>query len=156
MTLTGIAEFRVRSQVLARTEHSLRAAGRDGYELFVLWTGKARGACFDVTEGHVPKQKSAKTKDGLLVTVEGDALHQLNVWLYENERVLAAQVHAHPTTAFHSDTDDTYPIVTALGGLSVVAADFCRHGLLAPSSAAFRLANTGWIGVPLSTVQVIP
>jgi hypothetical protein len=155
MTLEGVTGFRVPGRIIKRTERSLRAAGRDGYELFVLWTGRLGGTQFDVVDGHVPKQTSAKTKNGLLVTVEGEALHKLNVWLYESGQVLAAQVHAHPTVAFHSDTDDAYPIVTTLGGLSLVAADFCRHGLLAPSSAAYRLGSTGWTEAPLSIIEVV-
>lgn len=155
MSLEGIRSFRVPADIVVRTEDSLRAAGRDGYELFVLWSGHQQGERFNVLQGHVPKQTSAKTKKGLLVTVRGDALHKLNVWLYENGQLLGVQVHAHPTSAFHSDTDDTYPIVTSLGGLSLVAADFCRHGLLHRSSAAFRLTTGGWIEDSLNIVQVI-
>lgn len=154
MTLDTVARFRVPNRVLEQTEISLRAAGRDGYELFVLWSGRISGESFDVIDAHVPRQASAKTRDGLLVRVEGEALHKLNVWLYENEQMLGAQVHAHPRRAFHSETDDTYPIVTTSGGLSLVAASFCRRGLLHCSSAAYRLGDAGWEHIPLSIIEV--
>jgi hypothetical protein len=144
MTLDAVNTFRVPAQVVAETEDALRRAGGDGWELFVLWTGQQTGPEFDVHRMVVPEQKAYKTPDGLLVRVEGPALHKMNVELFERSEVLGVQVHAHPTHAFHSDTDSAYPIVTALGGLSIVAADFCRTGLLARRTAAYRLTSNGW------------
>jgi hypothetical protein len=66
------------------------------------------------------------------------------MWLFENEEMLGIQVHAHPTDAYHSSTDDTYPIMTTLGGLSIVAADFASDGLLDKHCAAYRLSKHGW------------
>jgi hypothetical protein len=143
VTLESVMQFVVPRHVAAATERQLRAAGGRGYETFVLWTGQPRGARFDVAAAHVPHQTSYKLKTGLCVRVEGAALHELNVWLFEHGQTLGAQVHAHPTDAFHSNTDDAYPIVTTLGGLSLVVPDFCREGLL-DGSAAFRLTPAGW------------
>jgi hypothetical protein len=102
----------------------------------------------------VPRQRSYKTPDGLIVRVEGEALHKLNVWLYEKRQLLGVQIHAHPSAAFHSATDDAFPIVTALGGISIVAADFCRSGLLTAQTAVYRLNASGWAEVPLKLVEV--
>jgi hypothetical protein len=77
--------------------------------------------------------------------VDGDELHKLNAWLYEANEVLAVQLHCHPTNAYHSDTDSTYPIVTTVGGASVVIPDFCRHGLLASGTRIYRLTDRGWV-----------
>lgn len=145
MSLERINALLVSSQVVEQTEASLRAAGREGYELFVLWSGVVDGERFVVRTAHVPRQTSYRTEDGLLVRVEGEALHKLNCWLYENGERLAVQVHAHPTDAFHSDTDDAFPMVTTLGGFSIVLADFAGAGLLAASTRAFRLAAGGWL-----------
>jgi hypothetical protein len=143
----GPATVEVAKQILEDSERSLRRAGRDGCELFVLWSGRRRGESFEVLAGHVPRQTSLRTKKGLLVRIEGDALHKLNTWLYEHGHTLVAQLHAHPEDAYHSETDDTYPIVTQLGGLSLVAADFCRDGLVSDSTAAYRLSEEGWVAV---------
>jgi hypothetical protein len=155
MSLEQVARFQVPAVVQEQTESSLRAAGRDGYELFVLWSGRIAGDAFRVMAGHVPRQTSAKTRDGLLVRVEGEALHKMNVWLYEHEQLLGAQIHAHPRKAFHSETDDTYPIVTTLGGLSLVAANFCSRGLRHRSSAAYRLTPNGWAETPLRCLEFV-
>ena len=71
-------------------------------------------------------------------------MHRLNVWLFENHEELAVQIHSHPTEAYHSDTDDTYPIVTMRGGLSVVVPDFARTGLRGNGVANYRLGTSGW------------
>ncbi len=146
--LEKIRIFEVDCPLVEETERALREAGDDGYEMFVLWSGGIRDDVLHVRNAHFPEQRSYKTDGGVLVRVEGAALHRLNAWLYEHGETLAAQVHAHPTDAFHSDTDDAYPIVTALGGLSVVAPDFARRGVITRGTAAYRLTPGGWTRVP--------
>jgi hypothetical protein len=144
MTLEHVKKFQVSREIVTQTESSLQDAGYEGYELFVLWSGEKSDDEFFVRNAHVPPQTSYQTEHGLLVRVDGPALHDLNVWLYQNEEMLGVQVHAHPTHAFHSETDDTYPIMTTVGGLSIVAADFARDGLVNRKMAAYRLSGTGW------------
>lgn len=148
MSLIDVRTFRVPQPILEDTGDVLRRAGDDGYELFVLWSGVIREDALHVLTPHVPKQTSYRTSDGLLVRVEGAALHKLNTWLYEAKEVLAVQLHAHAHEAFHSQTDDAYPIVTTLGGLSIVAPDFARRGVLTSGTAAFRLTERGWEELP--------
>lgn len=99
-----------------------------------------------VTFGTVvaPKQTAHKTPDGLMVTVDGHALFTINRTLYDRGEILAGQVHSHPTDAYHSSTDDHYPLVTLTGALSVVVPDFAAH---APDDidhwAWYRLVATG-------------
>ena len=154
MTLVEVDQFQVPSEVVKRTEETLRRAGSQGYEIFVLWSGRQTGRRFQVQTPHVPKQTSYRLPSGLSVRVEGQELHRLNIWLYEAGEILAVQVHAHPTEAFHSETDDTYPIVATLGGLSIVAPDFCRDGLFARGTAIYRLEPRGWIKQPNGCIEV--
>jgi hypothetical protein len=149
MTLEAVRSFRVSVEIVDKTAMQLRRAGSDGYELFVLWSGVSLADdVLEVRTAHVPKQSSYKTKGGLLVRVEGEALHKLNAWLFEHGETLAAQVHAHPRRAFHSETDDSYPIVTTLGGLSIVAPHFAREGVFSRGTAVFRLSPLGWEKIP--------
>jgi hypothetical protein len=154
VSLTDIEEFTVPDQVITDTEDALRHAGTKGYELFVLWSGQEQGERFVFNTAHVPEQRSYKLKGGLCVRVEGEALHRLNVWLFEAAETLAAQVHAHPSRAYHSDTDDTYPIVTTLGGLSIVVPNFCRRGVFTRGTATYRLGQRGWRRQRRSLVEV--
>jgi hypothetical protein len=155
MTLAELRRFRVPLELVEETEQALREAGRDGYELFVLWTGTIERDSLVVRTSHVPAQKSYRMHDELLVRVEGEALHELNTWLYESGEILAAQVHAHPGAAYHSGTDDSYPIVTRLGGISIVTPDFCSEGLFADGTAVYRLEPDGWIEQDRSLVEVV-
>jgi len=156
MTLEVVRHFQVPHKIVEITEGALLQAGADGCEMFVLWSGVIVKDRFIVSTPHVPQQESFRLQgSGLLVRIQGDALHKLNAWLYEAGQMLGVQVHAHPADAFHSSTDDTFPIVTTLGGLSIVAADFCKHGLIVKTTAAYRLSREGWIEQDISVVEVL-
>ena len=143
-TLEAITRFVVPAEVVRGTDAQLRAAGRTRSECFVLWSGVQEQDSFHIRTGHVPRQTAYASPDGLCVRVEGDELHRLNVWLFDHGEQLAVQVHSHPTEAYHSDTDDTYPIVTVRGGLSLVVPDFGHAGLLGDGVAYYRLGLSGW------------
>lgn len=150
MTLEAIRTFSVSQETVDHTEAALREAGMDGHERFALWTGTTRGELFSVDHLYVPPQRGYQFDDGLCVRVGADALHELNVWLYRNQQVLGVQIHTHPQEAYHSETDDTYPIMTTLGGLSLVVPRFAREGLLSRGLAVYRLGADGWIRQPAS------
>ncbi len=153
MTLETVRVFRIAKRLVDESEKALREAGRAGYERFVLWSGVMGGDVFEVLSIVVPAQTAYKLETGLCVRVAGDELHRLNRWLYEQGETLGIQVHSHPTRAYHSETDDAYPIVTQVGALSVVVPHFCRHGLLTRGTATYRLSTAGWRQVPTATVQ---
>ena len=148
MSLLQIAQFQVAAEIVEKTHEAVRRAGADGYELFVLWTGIAEADVFVVRTPHVPAQTSYRLDSGLCVRVDGDELHRLNCWLYNTGEELAVQIHSHPTRAYHSDTDDAYPIVTQVGGLSIVLPDFGVHGFAGPGVAIYRLTTAGWHRLP--------
>lgn len=144
MTLQAVARWQVPQRLVTETEAALREVGSSGHELFALWSGRRTGSGFEVLHLHVPDQFAYRTESGVGVRVEGPALHALNVWLFEHEEALAVQIHSHPDHAYHSPTDDAFPIVTTIGGLSIVLAWFGRDGLLAPSTACYRLTTRGF------------
>jgi hypothetical protein len=144
MTLASIEVFRARVRAVRETEAALAAAGSRGCEAFVLWSGTVSQHIFNVHTIHVPKQVAYKSEEGVCVRVDGDELHRLNRWLYDSGETLAVQIHTHPTDAYHSDTDDAFPIVTLLGGLSIVVPDFAAQGMETRGVAAYRLGVEGW------------
>lgn len=155
MTLAKVTTFLVPEEVKESTQVALQSAGSDGFELFVLWSGTLEGDVFTVRTTHVPEQQSYRLQSGVCVRVGGDALHRLNVWLLEHRERLAVQVHTHPHKAYHSATDDAFPIVTAIGGLSLVTPDFCRRGLLSAGYAIYRLRRVGWALERGTILQVV-
>lgn len=123
--------FTIPRPLLEATVDVLAQAGRRGQEAFVVWGGVVRqgGAEIAFRSGLVPAQQAHNTGGGLLVTVDGDALFAVNRTFYGKGEILAAQVHSHPTDAYHSDTDDCFSLVTLAGALSVVVPDFAVAGL---------------------------
>ena len=158
MTLQGVRKFRIEASAIRETEEAICSVGQDGYESFVLWSGTRDGDTFTVATVHIPTQTSYKLNDGLCVRVDGSELHRLNVWLYEAQQVIGVQVHSHPEDAYHSETDDTYPIATLAGSLSIVLPFFGRDGWESSDIAAYRLGRDGWVELtgPLSDlIEVI-
>jgi len=128
---------------------ALAAAGRLGCEAFALWAGILVGNAFEVRETFIPRQDAYCMPDGVCVSVSGNELHSLNVWLYENEYRLIAQIHSHPTEAYHSVTDDTYPLVATVGAFSLVIPDFAQYPFTWIGTAGYRLSGQGeWTHVP--------
>lgn len=142
--LEGVTRFRIPRDMIDGTLDVLRRAGRDGHEAFVVWGGTVEGDSVTFEAAMVPEQTPHRTPHGLLVTVDGASLHKVNQSMYGAGLTLAGQVHSHPTDAFHSDTDDCYPLVTLRGALSLVIPDFGRGGREAmPDWAWYRLLGTG-------------
>jgi len=158
MTLRGVRRFRIHASALRETEKVIRSAGQRGYESFVLWSGTRDDDTFTVAKVHIPEQTSYKLDTGLCVRVDGSELHRLNVWLYEAQQVIGVQVHGHPQDAYHSETDDTYPIVTLDGSLSIVLPFVGRDGWASSDIAVYRLEQDGWVeltGLLSDLIEVI-
>ena len=142
--LEGVRRFRISGDILDGTLDVLLRAGRDGHEAFVVWGGTVDGDTVTFEAAMVPDQTPHRTPQGLLVTVDGASLHKVNQTMYSAGLTLAGQVHSHPTDAFHSDTDDCYPLVTLRGALSLVIPDFARAGRAGIRDWAwYRLLDTG-------------
>jgi hypothetical protein len=132
--------------VIAETLSVMQTFGREGCEALVLWLGQIDTAAShaEVITAFLPKQNPIKGEDGVGYFVTGETLFHLNRGLSETGLRLIAQVHSHPTEAFHSEADDRYAIVTAEGGLSLVVPDF-GHAPADPTTwAVYRLEKNTW------------
>ena len=120
-------------------------AGRRNVEGVALWAGIRDGNSFHIKRTIIPEQSAGNIEDGLIYVVRGDELHRISLELFDTGMQLVAQVHSHPGEAYHSDTDDAYPIVTVLGGVSVVVPNFATGGLNFNEWAVYRFMHkTGW------------
>jgi proteasome lid subunit RPN8/RPN11 len=129
----------------AAYEH-MRKAGQRRVEGVALFAGKENGEVFQIERTIIPKQEAMSLEEGWLYAVDGDELHKINVWLYENKMSLMAQIHSHPSEAYHSQTDDAYPIVATVGGLSIVVPNFARGQVDINKCAVYRLLpEMGWV-----------
>lgn len=150
----GVESVRVPRELALETHARLRQIGRRNSEGLVLWAGVTQGKVFFVTHLRVPEQIGIRTHDGVLVAVGAEELHRLNVWLYEEGLTLVAQIHSHPTDAYHSQTDDALPIVTTIGGLSLVVPFFARNPFSLDEYAVYRLTpDVAWSGLSADEVS---
>jgi hypothetical protein len=148
MSLLEAKEFALAREVVELSLVHLRAQGTRGQEGLVLWAGVQHGSIVRVESALVPPQIAIRNEEGVCVVVDGQALHKVNVWLFEKRLTLVGQIHSHPGAAYHSATDDAFSIVTALGGVSVVLPEFARHGFDYASSAVYRLVGPGrWLPI---------
>ncbi len=144
---SDITEILVPRKAYEESHAHLKRVGRANFEGFALWAGKREGHAFFVRETVIPKQTGIKAETGVCVRVEAGELHRINVWLYEHGYNLIAQLHSHPADAYHSETDDTFPIVTTVGGVSIVVPDFARQeAFQLEGCAVYRLMpDDGWV-----------
>jgi hypothetical protein len=97
------------------TLDQLRACGAGRAECVCYWLGPA--SSFDRVDVLVHPTHSASAGH---YDLEARWLHRFWVELGDEQRSVRAQVHTHMSFAFHSATDDTFPIVHAPGFLSLV------------------------------------
>jgi len=151
--LAGVRQFVIGSTVVRETLQSLQEFGAHGFECLVLWLGKIEGERAFVVKALTPEQESISSEDGVGYFVSGETLFLLNRALSENGLKLLAQVHSHPTEAYHSDADDLYAIVTAEGGLSLVVPDFGIAPSDPASWAVYRLTQGQWDAVDSTAAE---
>lgn len=145
MDLQSIQKVRVQSSELASAYRHFRLKGQQRLEGVALWVGKFEDHDFVVTHTVVPLQKGISSDSGLLYVVGEAELRRLNCWLYENQLRLVAQLHSHPGRAYHSKTDDDYPIMTTLGGFSIVVPNFAAGIPALENCAIYRLVERQWV-----------
>lgn len=142
--MTGFSEINrvnIPFKKLEEVYDHLRNAGEKRVEGVALFSGKVENTSFNVLNTIIPKQETFNHDGGLLYTVDAEELHRINVWLYRNSQKLICQIHSHPSEAYHSDTDDAYPIITTVGGISIVVPDFGFGDLDPRLWAVYRLIN---------------
>lgn len=104
--------------ILAETFRTLRSCGHGKYECVAYWTGPAELTIVDGVEHPIHELSP--------VCYEVNSGWLTEIWkqLAITGRSIKAQVHTHPGRAFHSGTDDDWPIVSQPGFLSIVIPEF--------------------------------
>jgi hypothetical protein len=127
----GAGILRLASNIITGTFRTLRECGRRESECAVFWTGPSTE---DVIEGleHPLHRRSA-------FGYEVDDAWLTEFWkrLATSRRSVKAQIHTHAESAFHSATDNKWPIVSQVGFLSIVIPNF---------AAGEPSLDAAWIG----------
>jgi hypothetical protein len=131
--------------IMVQTRDALRSYGLRGYEGLVLWAGVIDGPIAFVRQAIIPEQNAIRSENGVGYFVESPVLFKLSRFLEKERLRLLAQVHSHPTEAYHSETDDRYAIVTEDGGFSLVVPDFAARPMTLDDCAIYRLRKGDWL-----------
>jgi proteasome lid subunit RPN8/RPN11 len=136
-----------------RTLLCLHDAGRRSKESVVLWLGRLETDKVAITEVYMPAQEAAS--DFFRIPREG--ISALIRYLRERGLMVAAQVHTHPSVAFHSAADDRWAIVRHAGALSLVLPYFglrTTASTFTKDAVVFRLSEDNrWVRVPFAGVE---
>jgi len=139
--------------VLARTLDFLKQSGFRHMECVVLWLGKKSGNSIDITNVYRPAHKAAMD----YFHIPRESMNDLTRFLRENRLVIGAQVHSHPSEAFHSQADDKWAVIRHMGAISIVIPDFALHTTphnFMDHAATFSLnPNNRWIKLSNSEVR---
>lgn len=114
----GAGQLRLTHGHLEETFAILRRCGRRVKECVIYWTGPANSDLVDGLEHpeHRATSHGYEIDDRWLTAFSKD--------LAMSHRSVKAQIHTHPGRAFHSETDDRWPIVSQEGFISIVIPDF--------------------------------
>ncbi len=109
----------VPQRVLDETFGFFRWCGGGRRECQVVWTSNWRSPEFIAAADHPAHQAHAGG-----FTVADTWINEFWLKLAATGMGIRVQVHTHPGTAFHSATDDMYPIIHTPGFLSLVIPKF--------------------------------
>lgn len=131
---------RINNAGIKRTLDFLKKAGIHRVECVVLLLAKSQGGALDVQTVYLPQQIAEKD----YFRIPEGSMKELMSYLRKYRLMVAAQVHTHPGSAFHSLADDTWAIIRHVGGLSLVLPRFA-HTTTTESfirdAAVFRLSE---------------
>jgi hypothetical protein len=114
--------LRVPASVLDETIETLRQCGKGEYECVVFWVTDWAEPRLVIKSVH-PEHHS----DFAGYEIDKDWLQKFFLQLAKEKQGVLAQVHTHPQEAFHSPTDDAWPVVSSEGFLSLVIPDFAMR-----------------------------
>lgn len=114
----GAGLVRLADGLLNETFRTLRECGRAECECAVFWTGPSNEAVADALEHPL------HTRSPFGYEVESNWLTQFWKRLAKSRRSVKVQIHSHPAEAFHSASDDQWPVVSQAGFISIVIPNF--------------------------------
>ena len=145
--------FSVRQHIVEQTIRNLAECGAGRYECVAYWTGP--NAQVQKVDGwaHPTNQRASDFYE-----VGGSWVPEFFLSLAKQKRGVRAQLHTHRGIAFHSDTDDRYPLVAQAGFISIVLPDYAKgQNLLERSWVGILRPNGQWEEVPFTSIcEVIP
>lgn len=114
--------IRVPKKILGETFKTLRSCGKGKAECQVLWIGPWETP--DLVDSIVHPVHRAH---GAGFQLSDTWISEFFAWLSSTGHGVRLQVHTHPGRAFHSVTDDEWPMISTPGFLSLVIPSFAQN-----------------------------
>lgn len=140
--------LRLSWQVLTESIRTMADCGKGRCECVAYWTGPVSddGAVDGWT--HPVHHRSA-----FGYQIDDNWLTRFWFQLGADSRAIRAQAHTHPGSAFHSETDDRWPVVSQPGFLSIVVPNFAVGPIdLNTMWVGVLMADGSWKHVPTASV----
>ena len=132
--------------ILSETQQILRQCGQGRNECQVLWLGKWNDPG---SVDRIVHPVHFARGDGF--ELDSAWLNRFWLTLAEDNLGVRVQVHTHPGRAFHSPTDDAWPIIRTAGFLSLVIPRFASANHLLSDAFLTEIGPDGsWREVALS------
>jgi hypothetical protein len=139
--------YKLPREILGSTFEKFRECGAGLHECQVLWIGPWKDP-LAISEAVHPRHRSHSAG----FDVEGAWLNTFWIELAAKKAGVRVQVHTHPGRAFHSATDDRFPIIHLPGFLSLVLPNFGIGPVSFDGSYLAELTDTGdWKNVPVTS-----
>jgi len=133
----GNGVLRLASAILESTFSALRECGRGACECAVYWIGPSESNLVNGVAHPIHRRSPFGYE------INDDWLTDFWKHLAASKHSVKAQVHTHPGEAFHSATDDNWPIVSQEGFLSIVIPDFATGETSLKNAWIGRLGGDG-------------
>ena len=113
------ARISISSLLVGQTYEQLRSCGQGRRECQAFWIAGTQTPNQILRLAHPAHASTAASVD-----VDMAWLTRFFFELADRNECIRAQVHSHPGAAFHSGTDDRWPVIRQHGFLSLVLPDF--------------------------------
>lgn len=140
----------LREGLLLETLAQLRACGAGRDECVAYWTGPLDRR--ELVDGVLHPVHEARPDH---YEIDQNWLHETWRSLSRERRQIRVQIHTHGRVAFHSATDDAYPVIHQPGFLSLVVPYHAARDDLEDAYLAELQADGGWVEVAIDHQFVI-
>jgi hypothetical protein len=113
-------------EIQNQTTAHIRECGSNGEEGFLAWSGVNRDDQIFIRSAVIPSEGAFRHHLG--IGFSDRAIEHIADVIQSKGEKLIAQVHSHPFEAFHSETDDQFPLIHRKGFLSIVIPLFGKYG----------------------------
>jgi len=138
---------------LAETFHHFRSCGAGRRECQALWVSP-----WAHPEGITRVVHPQHHAHGAGFELESNWLHAFWLNLAAAGLGIRVQIHTHPGRAYHSPTDDAFPIIHTPGFLSLVIPDFATGPVSLDNAYLAEISPSGqWRAVePTDLIEIVP